>query len=455
MKKKLAFLMCSTVAVGALMSLAACGQKYDVRLVIYNWEDYIYEGTDDAGNYIDEEGGLVDRFEAYYKEKYGKTIKVDYETFSTNEDMYAQISLGAISPDLICPSDYMIQKMANEGMLEKFSYNDETGAYGDSLKNFADYGSPFIKNRFKNEKLNDGKTSFLQYAVPYFWGTMGFTYNPEYTYKNGKKIENPDEIVTSWECLWNNDIGKIISLKDSVRDTYVTAIFHVYKDEIAALDETASDYNSKLSAIFNRCDDDTIALVKSALLDAKSKTVYGFEVDEGKNDIVNGAYFANLAWSGDAIFSMDSAEEGEHPVFLNYSLPEEGSNVWFDGWCMPKGANTELAEEFVNFICKPSNAALCMDAVGYTSPIVGDDMWDYVNELYGATNDVENKKTVDLSFYFGKDKEYKIVVDADEEGRQFDAQYPTEEVLKRCCIMKDFGSQTTKVEAMWKEVKGK
>ena len=455
MKKKLAILMCSTVAVGALMSLASCGQKYDVRLVIYNWEDYIYEGTDDAGNYIDDEGGLVDRFEAYYKEKYGKTIKVDYETFSTNEDMYAQISLGAISPDLICPSDYMIQKMANEGMLEKFSYNDETGIYGDSLKNFADYGSPFIKNRFKNEKLNDGKTSFLQYAVPYFWGTMGFTYNPEYTYKNGNKIENPDEVVASWECLWNNDIGKIISLKDSVRDTYVAAIFHVYKDEIAALDEKASDYNSKLSAIFNRCDDETIALVKNALLDAKSKTVYGFEVDEGKNDIVNGAYFANLAWSGDAIFSMDSAEEGENPVFLNYSLPEEGSNVWFDGWCMPKGANKELAEEFVNFICKPSNAALCMDSVGYTSPIVGDEMWDLVNEWYGATEETENKRTVDLGFYFGSNKEYKIVVDADEDGRQFDAQYPTEEVLNRCCIMKDFGSQTTKVEAMWKEVKGK
>ena len=455
MKKKLAFLVSSTVAVGALMSLAACKEKYDVRLVIYNWEDYIYEGTDDAGNYIDDEGGIIDRFEAYYKEKYNKVIKVDYETFSTNEDMYAQISLGAISPDLICPSDYMIQKMANEGMLEKFSYNDETGVYGDSLKNFADYGSPFIKNRFKNEKLKDGKTSFLQYAVPYFWGTMGFTYNPEYTYKNGSKIEDPDDVVASWECLWNNDIGKIISLKDSVRDTYVAAIFHVYKDEIAALDETASDYNSKLSAIFNRCDDATIELVKNALLDAKSKTVYGFEVDEGKNDIVNGAYFANLAWSGDAIFSMDSAEEGENPVYLNYSLPEEGSNVWFDGWCMPKGANKELAEEFVNFICKPSNAALCMDSVGYTSPIVGDDMWKLVNEWYAADDDVEVTYEIDLGFYFGSDKSYIIEVDAEESGRQFDAQYPTEDVLNRCCIMKDFGDQTTKVEAMWKEVKGK
>ena len=453
MKKKIAFLMCSSVAVGALMGLVGCNKSYDERLVVYNWEDYIYEGTDENGNYIDDEGGIVERFESYYKEKYGKTVKVDYETFSTNEDMYAQISLGSISPDLICPSDYMIQKMANEDMLEKFSYNDETGVYGDSLKNFADYGSPFIKDRFKEAKLSDGKTSFLQYAVPYFWGTMGFTYNPEFKKNDGSTIENPEEIVASWECLWNNDIGKIISLKDSVRDTYVAAIFHVYKDEIAALDESASDYNAKLSEIFNRCDDATINKVKEALIEAKNKTVYGLEVDEGKNDIVNGDYFANLAWSGDAIFAMDSAEENSTPLYLNYSLPEEGSNVWFDGWCMPKGANKELAEEFVNFICKPSNAALCMDSVGYTSPIVGEEMWELVNDWYAADEGVETY-TVDLGFYFGADADYTIEIDAEEEGRQFDAQYPTEDVLNRCCIMKDFGDQTTKVEAMWKEVKG-
>jgi spermidine/putrescine transport system substrate-binding protein len=213
---------------------------------------------------------------------------------------------------------------------------------------------------------------------------MGFTYNPEFKNKDGQLIEDADELVSSWECLWNNDIGKIISLKDSVRDTYVVAIFHVYKDEIAVLDETAPDYNSKLSAIFNRCDDATIEKVKNALLEAKRKTVYGLEVDEGKNDIVNGDYFANLAWSGDAIYAMDSAEENEKPLYLNYSLPEEGSNVWFDGWCMPKGANKELAEEFVNFICDPENAALCMDEVGYTSPIVGEDIWELVNDWYAA-----------------------------------------------------------------------
>ena len=438
MKKKLAVLLSSTVAVGALMSLTGCNTHYD--LVIYNWEDYIYEGADEKGNIVDK--GIVERFVDYYKEKTGTKLSVAYETFSTNEDMYQQISLGAISPDLICPSDYMIQKMANEGMLEPFSYNDSTGVYGDSLKNFSDYGSPFIKNRVKNEKLKDG-SSFLQYAVPYFWGTMGFTYNP---------AKFTAEEVGTWECLWNSDkkFASQFSLKDSMRDTYVTAIFHVYKDEIAKLNENDPQFNSKLSEIFNRCDDDTIAKVKAALLDAKSKTVYGFEVDEGKNDIVNGDYNANLAWSGDAIYAMDSAEEGGK--ILNYALPKEGSNVWFDGWCMPKGANKELAEEFLNFICEPANAVLCMDAVGYTSPIVGDEMWAYVEDSYAADEKETDTYEVDLSFYFGK--EAKIEIPTSEKGRQFDAQYPTEDVLKRCCIMKDFGEQTTKVEKMWGDVRG-
>lgn len=441
LKNKLTVLVGSLVAVGALTSLAGCGTNYDARLVVYNWEDYIYEGVDETGRRVDD--SLVKKFEKYYKEKTGLKVKVDYENFSTNEEMYQQISMGAIKADLVCPSDYMIQKMANEGMLEKFSYNDATGEFGASLKNFADNGSPFIKNRFKNEKLKSGE-SFLQYAVPYFWGTMGFTYNPDYF--------EEDEINT-WEALWSNEakFKKQFSLKNSMRDTYVTAIFHVYKDEIAALDETAADYNAQLSAIFNRCDDATIAKVKEALLEAKKKTVFGFEVDEGKDDIVRGTYNANLAWSGDAIYAMDSAEEGKTPKYLNYALPKEGSNVWFDGWVMPKGSQKELAEEFVNFICEPENAALCMDAVGYTSPIVGDAMWEYVKETYEAGEDVENTDEVDLSFYFGK--EAKIKIDSEERGRQFDAQFPSEADLNRCCLMKDFGDQQTKVEKMWGEVK--
>ena len=435
------------LALGSLVGLTGCQEKYDVKLVVYNWEDYIYEGTDEMDNIVDD--SLVVKFEKFYKEKTGKVLKVFYETFSTNEDMYQQMKLGSISPDLICPSDYMIQKLANEGMLEKFSYNESTDTYGDSLKNWADYASPYIRGRFANEKLASGE-SFLNYAVPYFWGTMGFTYDPEYF------TGEYEDAVHSWECLWDTDakFSNAFSLKDSMRDTYVAAIFHVYHDEIVALDGDAPDYTEKLNAIFNKCDDATLQKVEEALIWAKQHTVYGFEVDEGKDEIVKGTYHANLAWSGDSVYSMDNAEEGEPSKILNYSLPEEGSNVWFDGWCMPKGANKELAEEFVNFICDPEMAALCMDEVGYTSPLAGEAMWDLVNDWYAADDDEEEVYTVDLSFYFGDTVEDATIrIPLSEQGRQFDAQYPTEEALKRCCIMKDFGDQTAKVDAMWARVK--
>ena len=442
-KQKLLLLAAPVLAISALTSLTACGKKYDVKLTIYNWEDYIYEGTDESGKIVAD--STVKAFEKFYTEKTGKSIKVNYETFSTNEEMYQQIKLEAISPDLICPSDYMIQKMANENMLEELSYNESTKKFGDSLSNWDQFGSPFIKNRFANEKVENGK-SFLSYSIPYFWGTMGFTYDSDYF---------TAEQVGTWECLWNKTdyFKKKFSLKDSVRDTYVVAIFHVYKDEIAALDETASDYNAKLSAIFNRCDDATIAKVEAALIEAKNYAVYGLEVDDGKDAIVQGTYKANLAWSGDSVYSMDQADESGK-VNLSYSLPQEGSNVWFDGWCMPKGANKEVAEEFLNFICTPANAAKCMEAVGYTSPIVGQDIWDMVNEWYAAEDNETDVYEVNLSFYFGDtiEGEAKISVPNENAGRQFDAQYPTEEVLKRCCIMKDFGAQQDKVDQMWQRL---
>ncbi len=443
MRKNLKVLALPFVTIGSCFALIGCNEKYDVKLTVYNWEDYIYEGVDEMDNIVGD--SIVKMFEKSYFEETGLKVKVDYINFSTNEDMYKQLKLGSIHPDLVCPSDYMIQKMANENMLEKFSYNEEEDSYDESLSAWDEYGSPFIRDRFANEKLANGE-SFLQYAVPYFWGTMGFTYDPS------KFQGEYATLINSWEALWCKDSaykGKF-SLKDSMRDTYLPAIFHVYKDEIAALDKDADDYTEKLSEIFNRCDDETIAKVEAALVEAGKSTVYGLEVDEGKDDIVKGTYWANLAWSGDAVYSMDSAEEDDNKI-LNYSLPEEGSNVWFDGWCMPKGANTELAEAFVNFISMPENAVLCMDAVGYTSPVVGDEIWEYVEDCYAADDDEEDYYTVDLSFYFGE--EAKINIPTSEKGRQFDAQYPTEEMLRRCCIMKDFGEQTSKVEAMWARVK--
>ena len=433
--------------VGSLMGCS--GPKYDVTLVIYNWEDYIYEGTDEDGNIIEDDPGVCALFEEYYEKKTGLKVHVDYECFSTNEIMYQQIELGSIKPDLICPSDYMIQKMANEGKLEKFSYNETDKTYGESLNNWDEFGSPYIKDRFANQKLNDGN-SFLSYAVPYFWGTMGFTYDMDFF---------DAEEVTTWEVLWSTDnkYHHEFTLKDSMRDSYVPAIYHVYKDEIAALDESADDYNEQLATIFNRCDNVTLGLVEEALKALKGNNVYGFEVDDGKDEIVKGTYHANLAWSGDSVYSMDEAEKVG--TTLGYALPKEGSNIWFDGWCMPKGANKELAEEFVNFISSPTIAAKCMESVGYTSPVAGEEIWELVNDWYAAEDNEDDAlvDVCDLSYFFGDtiDGEAKIRILKEERGRQFDAQYPSLEQINKCAIMKDFGSQTPAVNTMWANVKSK
>ncbi len=438
MKRKLIKAFSATTSSILLgLTLSSC-MHYDYTLVIYNWEDYIFEGTDEYGNI--QAKSTVEKFQDYYFETYGKTVYVSYETFSTPEDMYNQMKAGSISPDLICPSDYMIQKMQREGMLESFDFDEVLGEYGDKLSNFRDYGSPYIKKLFKEE-------GFSTYAVPYFWGTMGYLYNPE-------EVDILD--VTTWEAQFNPKYKGKIALKDSIRDTYATVILHVYQDEVNKLKEdhdngilSDTDYNEQLSKIFNRCDNETLYKAEDALIGLK-KNIYGLETDDGKNEMVKGTYWINTAWSGDAVYAMDQADELGKT--LAYIIPMEGSNVWFDGWCMPKGANVSLAQEFVNFICEPKIAKECMEYTGYTSPIVGDAIWDLVLDWYEAFPEESDCDLVDLSFYFGN-PEAQIYVDKEERGRQFDAQYPDEETLVRCCIMKDFGSQTQALNQMWSNFK--
>ena len=187
------------------------------------------------------------------------------------------------------------------------------------------------------------------------------------------------------------------------------------------------------------------------------KNVYGFEVDSGKSDIVTGKVSINFAWSGDAVYSLDVAEE-ENEVYLNYQVPEEGSNVWFDGWVMPKGANKELAQSFVNYLCDPKIAVRNMNYIGYTSSIVGDEIIDMIDDWYGAESE-ETAVEMDLTYFFGdtveKNEEGKVLLSVDEHyiGRQFTAQYPDFETITRCGVMEDFGVKNEAVLAMWANFK--
>ncbi len=434
----------------SLFANTSCGVFTDDVLTVYNWEDYIDVGIDENGYRLVDENGkeiksVVEDFEDYYFNKIGRTIKVKYQSFSTVEIMYNQIKIGRIKADLICPSDYMIQKMAKENLLEKFEYDASNNEYS-SLPNYNEFASPYIKELFK-------QNNFTDYAIPYMWGTMGFTYNPSYV---------EEDVINTWEAQWDSALKGKITIKDSVRDSYFTAVMHVYKDELDKYADkfskgeiTSEYYNEVLNEIFNRCDNETLTKCQNALNSLKNN-IYGLEVDDGKNDIVTGKIYANLAWSGDSVYSMNQAEEAK--TYLNYSIPKEGSNIWFDGWCMPKGAQVDIASMFVDYLSRPSVAARNMDYTGYTSAIAGQDIWDLVNEWYAAdenSEDYSSFDTVDLSYFFAStlDEGVEPLITVEERGRQFDAQYPDANTIARCAIMRDFGTQTDAVYQMWTNFK--
>lgn len=407
-------------------------------LKVYNWGDYIYDGTDpiydDNGEPIK---GIVEQFEEYYAQKHpGKKVQIDYQMFDTNEVMLNEIKTGKTQYDLICPSDYIIQKMMREDMLEKIDIS--------KVPNYVQYASPYHQALFE-------ANGWDEYSIGYMWGTVGLTYNPA-------TVDEKD--MESWQSLWSIDYNKKILIKDSMRETYLVGVMKVYRHELEDAKEqyedgiiTASQYNAIISDIFNRHDSNTLDKAEEALTVLK-KNIYGFEVDSGKNDIATGKVDINLAWSGDAVYSMNTAEE-DNDVELNFSVPLEGSNIWFDGWCLPKGANKELSYEFLDFLSKPSIAKLNMEYIGYTSFIAGDEMLDMVWDWYG---DEEGEYSVDLSYFFNGtlSNEYdasRMVVKTDTLGRQFSAQYPDLETVTRCAVMEDYGNENENVVAMWERLK--
>ncbi len=444
MKKILSLLLFFSLFFSISAGFRFSASAEELTLRVYNWQDYIDDGTDENGTKVIP--SVMEDWAADYYARTGVKVTVQYDTFETNETMLNTLKTGKSQYDLVCPSDYVIQKMiaaTEQGTddniaLEKFDYS--------KLGNYTKYASPYIKQVFE-------ENGFDQYSVGYMWGTVGIMYNPEAV---------AEEDTKSWEILWNTDYKNRITIKDSVRDAYIPAVVAAYKEEIESWNQrfedgsvTLQEYRTALGDLMNRTDDGTIAAAGSALKSMKNN-IYGLEVDSGKSDIVSGKIDINQAWSGDAVYAMDLAEE-EDGVLLNFSVPEDGGSVWFDGWVMPKGANTELAHDFVNYLCQPSVAARNMEFIGYTSVIAGNEIFDLVQDWYG---DDEGEYTVDLTYYFegtlSEDylsEDGKILVQTAEIGRQFSAQYPEKSVVDRCFIMRDFGDRNDAVLTMWSQFK--
>lgn len=429
MKRFFSLVICIFLVFGSVIGFSGCSSKKDSQVLkVYNWEDYISVSEDGSDEYVD----LIAEFE----KEYGVTV--EYSTFGTNENMYNELKINSTGYDLVCPSDYMIMRMIKEDMCEPFSEDFKNGEYMNNV-------SPYLKHLFE---LN----GWTDYAAAYMWGTMGYVYNPNYV---------NSEHVKSWSAIWMDEYANQSTIKDSVRDSFFLGLAYTYQDELNALKNklnsnqlTPEEYNAQLTEIMNRTDEDTLEKVKKNLISVK-ENLYGFEVDSGKWDAVTGKININFAWSGDAVAAMDEAEEAE--VYLNYAIPEECSNIWFDGWVMPKGANVELAEKFINFLSRPENAVSNMNYIGYTSAIAGNDfdntVFEWVEECYGYDKTEEGVIEYDLSYFFGENK--VIYVYEEDLQRQLIAQYPTEDVINRCAVMQYFDDETNAaVNEMWEEFKG-
>ena len=475
-------------------AFSGCSASKDAEIVlkVYNWEEYIDEGGEGSFLYDELYGGgesdilgddfsewyedtmgkalkvtkdgpsVIDDFEVWYQKTYGKKITVEYSTFGTNEDMYNEIKLGN-EYDLLCPSDYMIMKLAAEKLLEKYDeeFFDASVEENYYIKNV----SPFIQGKFETnaglpEKLLDGEPYYWsEYAAGYMWGTTGFVYNPD-------KVSAEELEALDWQVFVEkgSKYTNKITAKDNVRDTYFAALGVTFEDKLSELKNkftngeiTAAEYSSQITAVFNDTSKETVKKVEPVLMAIKDN-IYSFETDTGKADLVNGNINLNYAWSGDAVYAMDLAEE-ENGKQLNYFVPATGSNLWFDGWVMPKGVTgrgtKHAAQAFVNFLSMPYNAMRNSYFIGYTSAISGEnsEMYDYIEYLYG---DEESDYVYDLSTFFGE-AEGTITIFADEEqatSRQLYAQYPSADVLARCAVMDYYGEEANvRINELWSRVK--
>ncbi len=272
------------------------------QVVVYNWGEYI-------------DPIVIDMFE----EETG--ITVVYEEFETNESMYPKVQAGAVAYDVVCPSDYMIQRMIENDLLSEINF--------DNIPNLKYIGEQYMEQ----SKSFDPES---KYSVPYCWGTVGILYNKTMV----------DEPIDSWSVLWDEKYTDQILMQNSVRDAFgITLKYCGYS------------LNSK--------DLDELEEAKTLLLEQKP-LVQAYVVDQVRDKMISGEAALGVIYSGEAIYTQT-----ENPD-LEYVIPKEGSNVWIDSWVIPRNAkNQENGEAFINFLCRPDIAKLNFDYITYSTPNTG------------------------------------------------------------------------------------
>ena len=426
MKKFISLALVSALSATSLAALASC-KKADVTLRVASWAEYIDEGEGDNKS-------MIENFEKWYEEQTGKSIKVEYIELDDNETMYNKITLGE-TYDLLCPSEYMIMKLQSEDKLEKYpeSFFDtsvETNYYAKNV-------SPFIKSTFEKGKMKDGVSKWSEYAAGYMWGTTGFVVKHDFA-----------EEAKSWNVVKNH--GKKATAKNNVRDSYFMGLGMYY--------ENNADKTKTLAEMMNDTSVNTMNAVKELLKAVKTGGVR-FETDDAKEAVIAGEYDVSYQWSGDAVYIMDEAEENE--IYYDYVIPEFSSNMWFDGWVLMKGAQTDAATMFVNFISKSENAVKNCDYIGYTPCVAGEAMLEYIADKYAPAENAadEDKAAYDLTYFFSdsasSDEKYVITADKEQLHRQLFAQFPDANTKERLVVMEYFEKEVNdRANSMWNDISG-
>ena len=404
MKRILSLCLVTLLALGVVLSgIAGCSfaEEPEETLIIYNW-----------GDYIDED--IEEDFEAYYLEATGKRLDIVYSTFETNEIMLTTVEKGEEAIDLVCPSEYAIQKLMEGGHLQKIdstkiaTYNNVDSAIYDKVAEvFTGINVPGVG---QNESMVD-------YFVPYMWGTLGILYNAD--------VVTEADLAEGYGLLWNSANnpeleGKIL-MKDSIRDSYVAAVMRLKE-----LDRLPLGYETlTVQELINTVDETLMQAVEEVLLE-QSEALKGYEVDFGKAQMTSNRAYVDLAWSGDALWAM---EDGEN---LDYFVPEIGGNIWFDGWAILKDAqNVKAAYMFIEYLCRPEIAIRNAMAIGYTSGLDKNAMLASEETLA-----IVEENEYDVEEYFSDELRYPDIASATVLG-----------------VMKDFGERNSATIEMWERVK--
>lgn len=295
--------------------LSGCGKKEAKagsagEVYVYNW-----------GEYIDE--SVIKQFE----EETG--IKVVYDLFETNEEMYPVIQAGAVKYDVVCPSDYMIQKMRENNLLAEINL--------DNVPNLKEIDSKYMEMSKSFDPEN-------KYSVPYSWGTVGILYNT--------KMVDAKDVPTKWSDLWNEKFKDNILMQDSVRDSFMVAL-------------------KSLGYSLNTTNEAEIKEAKELLIKQKP-LVQAYVIDQVRDKMIGGEAAIGVIYSGEMLYIQNEVKNLNLDYSLEYVIPEEGTNLWLDSWVIPANApNKENAEKWIDFLCRPDIAKKNFDYITYPTPNKG------------------------------------------------------------------------------------